>query len=282
MGFLLVEGNLRGRGEIMSDTNTPGVGGSLLGPDVNPATLFQLTQERPDLWVQIIEHPNTYPALLDWFKNVNQPHVKEALARRLGQSAPLPATPRAPLPATPRAPLPATRPAPLPATPTPKLDSTPISPFQPRSTLKEPKVEDGDGRPSGSVSKIEPGQLDEAPDDRTVFAKRRTIVYGDLLFGETIVPLTRKEVVLGRKAPVEPQSATVQAVTIPDPTKTISGKHAKLTFEDGVWNIEDLGSTNGIYLVNDSGEETLAVGKTKLDSSFYLGDVRFSVRVKQA
>ena len=32
MGFLLVEGNLRGRGEIMSDTNTPGVGGSLLGP----------------------------------------------------------------------------------------------------------------------------------------------------------------------------------------------------------------------------------------------------------
>ena len=266
MGFLLVEGNLRGRGEIMSDTNTPGVGGSLLGPDVNPATLFQLTQERPDLWVQIIEHPNTYPALLDWFKNVNQPHVKEALARRLGQSAPLPATPRAPLPAT----------------PTPKLDSTPISPFQPRSTLKEPKVEDGDGRPSGSVSKIEPGQLDEAPDDRTVFAKRRTIVYGDLLFGETIVPLTQKEVVLGRKAPVEPQSATVQAVTIPDPTKTISGKHAKLTFEDGVWNIEDLGSTNGIYLVNDSGEETLAVGKTKLDSSFYLGDVRFSVRVKQA
>ena len=260
MGFLLVEGNLRGRGEIMSDTNTPGVGGSLLGPDVNPATLFQLTQERPDLWVQIIEHPNTYPALLDWFKNVNQPHVKEALARRLGQSAPLPATPRAPLPATRPAPLPATRPAPLPATPTPKLDSTPISPFQPRSTLKEPKVEDGDGRPSGSVSKIEPGQLDEAPDDRTVFAKRRTIVYGDLLFGETIVPLTRKEVVLGRKAPVEPQSATVQAVTIPDPTKTPGKRPLQLARRNlivpSTWGMSDSRSGSSRHEPDTEGRVT--------------------------
>ena len=248
----------------MSGTNTPAGNRGLLGPDVSSATLFQLTQERPDLWVQIIEHPNAYPALLDWFKNVNQPQVKEALARRLAQRAPTQA--------------PASRPAPLPMqAPAPRPAPTPISPFQPRP------VDNGSKDGARSVPTLKhqdvPRQVDEAPDDHTVLAKRRA-VYGDLLFGETIVPLTRKEVVLGRKVPSEDLGSAVQVVTIPDPTKTISGKHAKLTFEDGAWNIEDLGSTNGIYLVNDSGEETLAVGKIKLESSFYLGDVRFSVRGK--
>ena len=248
----------------MSGTNTPAGNGGLLGPDVSSATLFQLTQERPDLWVQIIEHPNAYPALLDWFKNVNQPQVKEALARRLAQRAPTQA--------------PASRPAPLPMqAPAPRPAPTPISPFQPRPVDNGSK----DGARSVPTPKHQdvPRQVDEAPDDHTVLAKRRA-VYGDLLFGETIVPLTRKEVVLGRKVPSEDLGSAVQVVTIPDPTKTISGKHAKLTFEDGAWNIEDLGSTNGIYLVDDSGEETLAVGKIKLGSSFYLGDVRFSVRGK--
>ena len=248
----------------MSGTNTPAGNGGLLGPDVSSATLFQLTQERPDLWVQIIEHPNAYPALLDWFKNVNQPQVKEALARRLAQRAPTQA--------------PASRPAPLPMqAPAPRPAPTPISPFQPRPVDNGSK--DGARSVPTPTHQDVPRQVDEAPDDHTVLAKRRA-VYGDLLFGETIVPLTRKEVVLGRKVPSEDLGSAVQVVTIPDPTKTISGKHAKLTFEDGAWNIEDLGSTNGIYLVDDSGEETLAVGKIKLGSSFYLGDVRFSVRGK--
>ena len=266
----------------MSGTNTPAGNRGLLGPDVSSATLFQLTQERPDLWVQIIEHPNAYPALLDWFKNVNQPQVKEALARRLAQRAPTQAPLPTQAPAPRSAPLPtqapAPRPAPLPTqAPAPRPAPTPISPFQPRP------VDNGSKDGARSVPTLKhqdvPRQVDEAPDDHTVLAKRRA-VYGDLLFGETIVPLTRKEVVLGRKVPSEDLGSAVQVVTIPDPTKTISGKHAKLTFEDGAWNIEDLGSTNGIYLVDDSGEETLAVGKIKLESSFYLGDVRFSVRGK--
>ena len=59
-------------------------------------------------------------------------------------------------------------------------------------------------------------------------------------------------------------------ITIPDPT--ISRNHAKLSFQKGYWEIEDMQSANGI-MVNGSRVERLTL---KSGDTFHLGDVLFS------
>ena len=59
-------------------------------------------------------------------------------------------------------------------------------------------------------------------------------------------------------------------ITIPDPT--ISRNHAKLSFQKGYWEIEDMQSVNGI-MVNGSRVERLTL---KSGDTFHLGDILFS------
>ena len=59
-------------------------------------------------------------------------------------------------------------------------------------------------------------------------------------------------------------------ITIPDPT--ISRNHAKLSFQKGYWEIEDIQSANGI-MVNGSRVERLTL---KSGDTFHLGDILFS------
>ena len=59
-------------------------------------------------------------------------------------------------------------------------------------------------------------------------------------------------------------------ITIPDPT--ISRNHAKLSFQKGYWEIEDMQSANGI-MVNGSRVERMTL---KSGDTFHLGDIRFS------
>ena len=59
-------------------------------------------------------------------------------------------------------------------------------------------------------------------------------------------------------------------ITIPDPT--ISRNHAKLSFQKGYWEIEDIQSANGI-MVNGSRVERLTL---KSEDTFHLGDILFS------
>ena len=59
-------------------------------------------------------------------------------------------------------------------------------------------------------------------------------------------------------------------ITIPDPT--ISRNHAKLSFQKGYWEIEDMQSANGI-MVNGSRVERLTL---KSGDTFHLGDILFS------
>lgn len=284
----------------MNSFSQPDAKDASLGEDVSPATLFQLTQERPDLWVEIIGHPNAYPALLDWFDKVQTPEVQEALAKRrnpqpsqsqaptevLNTPAPEPSgepaseKPSAPSnPFAPRSPEPSSTP------------STPVTPVTPVIKPATPVMPRPVGQPgeTGTASQSIPfksrrmihTEANELPDDRTVLAKRRKTVYGELVFGDNTIPLTKKTAVVGRRLPEGTQTDEVQAVLIPDPTKTISGVHARLTFEDGTWSIEDLDSTNGIFLVADDGREQEVKGKVTFDGPFYLGDVLFSVRATQ-
>ena len=65
-----------------------------------------------------------------------------------------------------------------------------------------------------------------------------TEVKGELhpVGGGDVIPLIREEMILGRR----------ESCDIPLRFPNVSGLHAKLTFSDGYWFIQDLNSTNGI------------------------------------
>ena len=96
----------------------------------------------------------------------------------------------------------------------------------------------------------EPAQLDL---DRTIVVPRRPAVTWSLELPDgSRLPLD-DDTIVGRR-PVEFDGAAV--VAIPDPTRTLSKSHARLTRDGDQWFVEDLGSTNGLVLINDDGSES--------------------------
>ncbi|MFG6444375.1 FHA domain-containing protein [Microbacterium sp. P07] len=93
-----------------------------------------------------------------------------------------------------------------------------------------------------------------------------------------VLPITARTVVLGRN----PQSrrGEAQYVTVTDDTRTVSKEHAQLQWAGGAWSISDLGSVNGISLVDGSGAEqpVSAASPVPVSGDFFLGAARFSLR----
>ncbi|MBZ0214402.1 MAG: FHA domain-containing protein [Nitrospirae bacterium] len=58
----------------------------------------------------------------------------------------------------------------------------------------------------------------------------------------------------------------------------VSRKHAKITEEDGVWTLSDLGSSNGTFLLREDFERVDSVELTDGDE-FALGNARFVFRL---
>lgn len=58
----------------------------------------------------------------------------------------------------------------------------------------------------------------------------------------------------------------------------VSRKHAKITFEDGVWTLADMGSSNGTFVLREDFER---VDEAELsdEAEFALGNARFIFRV---
>lgn len=58
----------------------------------------------------------------------------------------------------------------------------------------------------------------------------------------------------------------------------VSRKHAKITFEDGIWKLEDMGSSNGTFVLRDDFEK---VDEAELsdEAEFALGNARFIFRL---
>lgn len=297
-------------------------GSASLDPSLDPAALHQLAQSRPDLWVQIIAHPNAYPGLLAWFRTQNRPDVQAALAARdrgtpldppqgkpkkapqadearpaseaspfqrppSSQPRPTPQTPpsRTPVPQTPapKTPVPQTQ---VPQTPggqaafqapaeagklTPKLGGRPV-PYASRVQREAP---------AAVQPRVARAPVETQVEDRTVLASRRRKTLGTLSFGADPVELVRQKVVIGRRLSGVEDSPDLQKVEVTDPSKTVSGTHAELTFTDGQWYVKDLDSTNGIYRVKEDGEEVEVRGTEPLEGDFYLGDVLFTLKGEQ-
>ena len=91
-----------------------------------------------------------------------------------------------------------------------------------------------------------------------------------------VLSLTDDVVILGRNP-----SAGVgeQRLAVPDRTRTLSKTHARLAQRNGVWTITDLGSTNGVLIVDHTGEETLIEPnvETTISGRFVLGEVGMRV-----
>lgn len=113
-------------------------------------------------------------------------------------------------------------------------------------------------------------------------AKKTYLMHNDVT-GQTIV--IDKSTLLGRKPSMDvPQGA--KAERIEDPTRTTSRNHAAISVDtDGALWIEDYGSLNGTYIINNGQETQVTKGTTlKLSapSTVRIGDQFFQFTEKQA
>ncbi|WNM24611.1 FHA domain-containing protein [Demequina capsici] len=69
-------------------------------------------------------------------------------------------------------------------------------------------------------------------------------------------------------------------VDIADPTRTMSKTHARLVWIDGIWMVEDLGSTNGTLLIDGAGRETVVppYAPTPITGRVMFGDFEMMLR----
>ncbi|MDR5706934.1 DUF5684 domain-containing protein [Agromyces aerolatus] len=91
-----------------------------------------------------------------------------------------------------------------------------------------------------------------------------------------VLSLTGEVIVLGRNPSA---GAGEQRLAVPDRTRTLSKTHARLAHRNGVWTITDLRSTNGVLIVDTTGEETLIEPdvETSVSGRFVLGEVGMRV-----
>ena len=82
---------------------------------------------------------------------------------------------------------------------------------------------------------------------------------------------------LGRKPTADDG---VQAVAVPDDTRTVSKQHARLDWTVSGWTITDLESTNGVTLLSDedAAERLPSGGTAAVTPRFRLGDAVLEVR----
>jgi len=132
---------------------------------------------------------------------------------------------------------------------------------------------------SAQVAELQTSVEDENPDfEKTVVAPRKKKETWSITpEGGVAIKLTKAAALLGRNP--SSTAADTQLVSVPDPSKTVSKTHARLTLADGAWTIVDLNSTNGVYLLSADDEETeVEAGvPTTIGDAFRLGDLTIRI-----
>ena len=197
-----------------------------------------------------------------------------------GQWAP-PPEPRRPEPVTPK---PVSAPEPTPVTTASGASVAPVNSVAPASTVP-PHTSDVPVVPASPVPSTPatampltpPVEVDEEDEVTVVVHRRRPPQWRLVLEDGTSLPLDGNRVLVGRK-PSSSDPDTV-ALPIPDSTMTLSKIHALLERVDDHWTITDLGSTNGVMLIQADGAELyLSPGTAApLTSRFVLGKVTVSL-----
>ena len=125
-------------------------------------------------------------------------------------------------------------------------------------------------------------QLDDEV-DQTVISTRaaRTTAWSLVVNGEVAHTITATEVLLGRKPQAHPGYSAAEPLAIEDTTKTVSKTHARLILRGESWMIVDLGSTNGVIVVDAGQEQKIAPGaEIEIVADFFLGDLKIRLEPK--
>lgn len=174
----------------------------------------------------------------------------------------------------------------------PVVTAPPVSPAPPRVSAVTPVVADpapkttkgwappASPAPFSPAEEKDPETLQDlvSTEDHTVLAQRHrqhsTLV---LPTGEQ-TELIEQVVIIGRN-PVAPDTEPgAQLIAVIEETKTISKTHAKLVRDATGWQISDLRSTNGVYLIDDQGHEYEITETTDVRGLFVLGDAEFELQ----
>lgn len=156
---------------------------------------------------------------------------------------------------------------------TPAVRRLPVSP-PPIATHGEPAASDDPASDDPAASDLD---LDL---DKTIVGRRHRKQSWHLAAeGSTPIKLISASALIGRNPAASVDYPLAQLVTLADPDKTVSKTHAHLSLVDGRWNIIDLDSTNGVYLMSASGDETeieIGIG-VQATESFRLGDLSITL-----
>jgi len=193
-----------------------------------------------------------------WLEFVGRPDDAEPFQYTTGSFAiPAPLAnpwvqPAAPAPAaTPSSPAPPSTQAPAATPPTPAPPVTPAP-----STPTPPAPEDDDDR-----TVIVPGRSTEPPAPWLL-----------ILDSGDRVEIRGDSVVVGRKPASIEQG--VPGIQLPDPSRTLSKVHARLDRVGEYWTVTDLGSTNGVSVIESGRERLLPSGGSEpVRGRFLLGEV---------
>jgi hypothetical protein len=93
------------------------------------------------------------------------------------------------------------------------------------------------------------------------------------------VELTGAAAILGRRPSAHPLYPGAQLIAVTDDALSVSATHAVLEFVDGVWQVTDLDSTNGVWLIGPDGGETElgARNRAQVTPQFMLGELGVKV-----
>lgn len=120
--------------------------------------------------------------------------------------------------------------------------------------MVEPLTEDSYAGPMRTPGRAETDSAEDEMDlDKTVVAPRRNRANWVLVLPDGTEYPVEDDVVIGRKPELTGGAAIL---AVPDSTRTLSKSHVRLTRDGERWLVEDLGSTNGLVLLNEDGTES--------------------------
>lgn len=161
-----------------------------------------------------------------------------------------------------------------PATHAPQAAQTPPASAVPYAPPVAPEDEVGATIVTGGTRA--PIESDDDGDHTIVVPRRATWVLE--LPDERVLELTGDDVVIGRK-PMPVDGSTV--LVVPDPTRTLSKSHARLRRTGETWTIEDLNSTNGVFVFDGDSQTEITPG-VEVEASAQLIIGTLEVRLRTA
>ncbi|GAA4160433.1 hypothetical protein GCM10022286_16420 [Gryllotalpicola daejeonensis] len=197
------------------------------------------------------------------------PYSPQVLATPPAAPAPSPAAAPAPVPAPAQPVVPSREPEPAPAAP-PLPD--PAQPHEAAADLDHAADDD----PYDDDATIISG----ARADATVVSSRRRARWWIQTSMGARVELTGTSAILGRRPSPHPLYPGAQLIAVTDDALSVSATHAVLEYVGGEWQVTDLDSTNGVWLLDPNTNEESELGarnRARVTPQFMLGELGVKV-----